>query len=147
MKSAKYNYNKANSIVETIPQQSKLYKNTIPTANRQIITKEDNTLIANMDTTNYIRGNGVGNKNIGPFYQSQQIIAGVPSISTHNSSRLRFTPYPHYKRSYAHTLMQPINIRYYNYQSQLLQQTTSSNNLNMMDQSSLSISHTDSTYR
>lgn len=148
MKSVKYNYNKSQqSFVDTISQQSRFCRNThIPSTHRYPIPMKDNTFSTNMEGSNYAR-NGANGQNIGHFYlHPQQSNTGISNHT--NSSRQRFAPYPPFKRSYAHALMQPMNIRYLNYQSQMQQTTASPNHVNIMDhQSSFIMPPNDSTYR
>lgn len=138
MKATKYGYNKPqHPFVETInSQQSRFYKNVmIPPTHQQPM--KGNTAVL---TNHYIRGNTV---NPPQFYQNSHKMA----VFNHNTSiRQRFAPYPSQKRSYAHALMQPTNICYYNYQSNMqMQQLAISSNI--FNQSSMTTSPTDSIYR
>ncbi|XP_055307961.1 meiosis regulator and mRNA stability factor 1-like [Sitodiplosis mosellana] len=151
MKATKYSYNKAQQpFVETMnSQQSRFYKNIlIPPTHQQPILRKGNTALTNTDSYHYIRGNTVNAQNNPQFYQnSHKINTGGMAVFNHNtSSRQRFAPYPSHKRSYAHALVQPTNICYYNYQSQMQQQAQSSNHLNIINQSSITTSPTDSIY-
>lgn len=152
MKATKYSYNKSQyPFVETInSQQSRFYKNVmIPPTHQQPILRKGNTALTNTDSYHYIRGNTVNIQNNPQFYQnSHKLSTSGMAVFNHNtSSRQRFAPYPCNKRSYAHALMQPTNICYYNYQPQMQQQATSSNHLNIITQNSSTASPTDSIHR
>lgn len=142
MKATKYNH----PFTETInPSQSRFFKNVmIPPTHQQPMVRKGNT----DDSFHYIRGNTVTAQNNPQFYQnSHKINTNGMAIFNHNtSSRQRFAPYPSHKRSYAHALIQPTNICYYNYQPQM-QQQISSNRINIVNQSALITSPTDSIYR
>lgn len=144
MKPTKYSYNKSQHIFVDAMPQSRFYKNINAPTHRQSNAMKDNSFITNMESSNYIRSNGgITSQNIGYFYhQTQQIGNG---LATHNT-RQRFAPYPPFKRSYANTLMQPMNIRYYNYQSQIQQQQTSSTHMNPVDQNSMNTSPIESSF-
>lgn len=153
MKTNKYNYNKGqHSFADTTnAQQSRFYKNIMmPATHQQHVLKKGSVLIGNTGNYYYAKGNGNSiNQNNAHFnQQTQQLNAGIMGLENHNrSSRQRFAPYPFYKRSYAHAVMQQqTNQRCYNFQSQQ-QAMTSTNLANMAaNQSSASLSPTDSAY-
>lgn len=157
MKTTKYNYNKAQySFADPVnaQQQSRFYKNLMmPTGTNQHIPKKSNVLVGNTGNFYYAKGNGSNNNlnipNNSHFnQQTQQLNGGIMGLTNHNrSSRQRFAPYPFYKRSYAHAVMQPTAQRCYNFQLQSQQQAMASNNLvNIANQSATSLSPTDSAY-
>lgn len=141
MKTAKYNYSKAqNSFFDSINnQQSRFYTNIMmPISQQQQMPKRANIFLGN-ESAYHAKGAGPNNQNGGHYFEQQMNLNGI-GLSNHNNSsgRQRFAPYPFYKRSYAHTLVPPMNQRFYNYQQQSQQSQTmsSSNLLNISDQGS-----------
>lgn len=140
MKTAKYNYSKAqHSFFDSINnQQSRFYTNIMmPISQQQQMPKRGNIFLGN-ENAYHPKGNAANNPNGGNYYEQQLNLNGIGSSNHNNSGRQRFAPYPFYKRSYAHTLVQPMNQRFYNYQQQSQQSQTmsSSNLLNISDQGS-----------
>lgn len=141
MKAAKYNYNKAQySFFDSINnQQSRFYTNNMMPISQQQqsqMPKRGNLYVGN-ENAYYPKGNGA---NGGGYYydHTQQMNLNIGLSNHNNSGRQRFAPYPYYKRSYANTLVQSMNQRFYNYQQQSQQpQTISSSSLvNISDQGS-----------
>lgn len=150
MKTTKYKtqYSFADSL--NAPQ-SRFYKNIMmPATHQQHIPKKINVLVGNTGNFYYAKANGGNNNQNNAHFnqQTQQLSAGIMGLTNPNrSSRQRFAPYPFYKRSYAHTVMQPTPQRCYNFQLQSQQQVMASNNLvNIANQSSASVSPSDSDY-
>lgn len=108
----------------------------MPISQQQQMPKRGNLYVGN-ENAYYSSGNCVNNPNAGNYYEhSQQInLNGIGLMNHYNSGRQRFTPYPYYKRSYANTLVQPMNQRFFNYQQQP-QVMSSSNLVNISDQGS-----------
>lgn len=142
MKTTKYNYNKAqHSFFDSINnQQSRFYTNIMmPVSQQQQMPKRGGNIFLGNENAYYAKGNAANNQSGGYYEHQQQLNLNGIGISNHNNpGRQRFAPYPFYKRSYAHTLVQPMNQRFYNYQQQSQQPQTmaSSNLLNLSDQGS-----------
>lgn len=150
MKTTKYNYSNAQySFADPInAQQSRFYKNIMmPATHQQHIPKKTNVLVGNTGNFYYAKANGGNNNqnNVHFNQQTPQSSAGIMGLTNPNRlGRQRFAPYPFYKRSYAHTVLQPTAQRCYNFQQQ---QVMASNNLvNIANQSSASASPSDSVY-
>lgn len=156
MNTPKCHFNKTqfHPIVDSInAQPSRFYKNVMMPASQQQpqMLKRSNVFYGGNEPYYYSKGNCPNNLNANHFYEkSQQINSGAIGSTNHsNTGRQRFAPYPFYKRSYAHTLMQS-NQRAYGYQLQTQHQGSAmvpSNLLNISEQSASSVLPTDSLYR
>lgn len=134
MKTTKYSYNKTQyPFVDSInAQQPRFCKNIVmPALHQQHIPKNTNVLVGNSGNFYHAKGNGNNNgqNNLHFKQQTQQLNAGIVGLTNNRSSRQRFTPYPFYKRSYDHTVMQPTPQRCYNFQVQSQQQSMASSSL------------------
>lgn len=131
-------------------QQSQFFKNVmIPAVQQQRqMMKRSNVFYGGNEHYYYPKGNGANNLNGNHFYEkSQQMNSGAIGSGSHNNiGRQRFAPYPFYKRSYAHTLMQS-NQRVYNYQMQTQQQGSAMVSSNLVNSSEQNASPTDPLYR